>query len=100
MDEAKVADEDLIYKIMAAIDSGQRLDGGDPIYAGRDLGGAYLILIEYKVREELVSHDDMARLWLFQQDGNWYLQDERIRHGDNIRLMDQDFHTLVEELFE
>lgn len=100
VDEAKVADEDLIYKIMAAIDSGQRLDGGDPIYAGRDLGGAYLILIEYKVREELVSHDDMARLWLFQQDGNWYLQDERIRHGDNIRLMDQDFHTLVEELFE
>ena len=98
--EVKVTDEDLIYKIMAAIDGGQRLDWGDPIYEGMDLGGGFQIIIEYKVREELVSHDDMARLWLFQQDGNWYLQDERIRHGDNIRLMDQDFHTLVEELFE
>ena len=99
VDEAMVTDEDLIYKIMAAADGGQWLDWGDPIYEGRDLGGAYLILVEYKVREELVSHEDMARLWLFQQDGSWYLMDERIRHGNNIRLMDQDFHTLVEELF-
>lgn len=98
--EAKVTDEDLIYKIMAAIDGGQRLDWGDPIYEGMDLGGGFQIIIEYKVREELVSHDDMARLWLFQQDGNWYLQDERLRHGNFIRLMDKDFHTLVEELFE
>lgn len=99
VDEVKVTDEDLIYKIMAAIDGGKRLDVGDPIYAGRDLGGAYLILVEYKVREELISHDDMARLWLFQQDGSWYLQDERIRHGDNIRLMGPEFHTLLESLF-
>lgn len=99
VDEASVTDEDLIYKIMAAIDGGQRLDWGDPIYEGHDLGGAYLILIEYKVREEFVSHDDMARLWLFQQDGNWYLQDERIRHGDNIRLMDGAFYDLLESLF-
>ncbi len=98
--EVKVTDEDLIYKIMAAIDGGQRLDWGDPIYEGMDHGGGFQINIEYKVREEFTSHDDMARLWLFQQDGSWYLQDERIRHGDNIRLMDKDFHTLVEELFE
>lgn len=99
VDEAVVTDEDLIYKIMAAVDGGQRLDWGNPIYEGHDLGGAYLILIEYKVREEFVSHDDMARLWLFQQDGNWYLQDERIRHGDNIRLMDGAFYGLLESLF-
>lgn len=97
--EVKVTDEDLIYKIMAAIDGGQRLDWGDPIYEGMDLGGGFQIIIEYKVREEFVSHDDMAPLWLFQQDGNWYLQDERIRHGDNIRLMDPEFHDLLESLF-
>lgn len=98
--EVKVTGEDMIYKIMSAIDGAQRLDGGDPIYDGRDIAGGFYIKVEYKVREEYSSHEDMARLRLFQQDGNWYLQDERIRRGDNIRLMDKDFHTLLDGLFE
>lgn len=98
--EAKVMDEDLIFKIMAAVDGGQRLDWGHPIYEGSDVSGGFIIDVEYKVREELVRHEDMVQLWLFQQDGTWYLRDERINHVDHIRLMDKDFHTLLEELFE
>lgn len=97
---AEVADKDTLFKLMAAIDSGERLDSGHPIYEGCDISGGFEVVIEYKVREEYLFHDDMARLRVFQQDGACYLIDERIRHGDNFRLMDKDFYDLLEGLFE
>ena len=42
----------------------------------------------------------MARLRVFRQDGVCWLVDERIRHGDNFRRMDEGFYGLLEGLFQ
>lgn len=98
-----VTDEDTLYQLMAAIDGGERQDRDSPIYqsmGGLDISGGFEVRIEYKVREEYIMHEDMAILQVFQQDGACWLIDERIRHGDNFRLMDQDFYGLLEGLFQ
>ena len=88
---AEVTDEDTLFKLMAAIDSGERLDWGHPIYEGSDIGGGFLIQIEYQRY--------METLHVFEQDGACYLIDRRIQHGDNFRLMGGDFSGLLESLF-
>ena len=98
-----VTDEDTLYQLMAAIDGGERQPWGSPIYqdmGGLDISGGFEIRVEYKVREEYIMHEDMAILQVFQQDGACWLIDERIRHGDNFRLMDQGFYELLEGLFQ
>lgn len=97
---AEVTDEDTLYKLMAAIDGGERLGWGHPIYEGSDISGGFEVIIEYQIREEYVFHQDMARLRVFEQDGACYLIDQRIRHGDNFRRMDGGFYGLLEELFQ
>ena len=97
-----VTDENTLYQLMAAIDGGERQDWGSPIYeamSGLDISGGFEIRVEYKVREEYIMHEDMAILQVFRQDGACWLIDERIRHGDNFRLMDQGFYELLEGLF-
>ncbi|MDE6590245.1 MAG: zinc ribbon domain-containing protein [Oscillospiraceae bacterium] len=100
VDSMEVTDEDTLFKLMAAIDGGERLDWGHPIYSGCDISGGFEVIIEYQVHEEYIFHDDMARLRVFQQDGACYLIDNRSRHGDNFRLMNWDFYGLLEGLFE
>ncbi len=98
-----VTDEDTLYKLMAAIDGGERQDWESPIYqsmSGLDISGGFEVIVEYKVREEYVMHEDMARLRVFEQDGVCWLIDKRIRHGDNFRRMDEDFYGLLEGLFQ
>lgn len=98
-----VTDEDTLYQLMAAIDGGERQPWGSPIYqdmGGLDISGGFEIRVEYKVREEYIMHEDMAILQVFQQDGACWFIDERIRHGDNFRLMDQGFYELLEGLFQ
>lgn len=102
-DAVGVTDEDTLYKLMAAIDGGERQDWESPIYqsmSGLDISGGFEVIVEYKVREEYVMHEDMARLRVFEQDGACWLIDERIRHGDNFRLMGEGFYGLLEELFQ
>lgn len=102
VDTVGVTDEDTLYKLMAAIDGGERLGWEDAIYqdmSGLDISGGFEVVIEYRVHEEYIWHDDMARLQVFQQDGVCYLIDRRIRHGDNFRRMDGDFYQLLEGLF-
>lgn len=102
-DAVGVTDEDTLYKLMAAIDSGERQDWDSPIYqnmSGLDISGGFEIRIEYKIREEYIMHEDMAILRVFQQDGACWLIDERIRHGDNFRLMGEGFYGLLEGLLQ
>lgn len=98
-----VTDEETLYKLMAAIDGGERQPWGSPIYqdmGGLDISGGFEVRIEYKIEEKYIMHEDMAILQVFRQDGECWLIDERIRHGDNFRLMDQDFYGLLEGLFQ
>ena len=61
------------------------------------------IIMEYKVLEDLIMHPDMARHLVFMDDGICYLIDDRVTnsaHGSAYRIMDKDFYTLLEELFQ
>ena len=102
-DAVGVTDGDTLYKLMAAIDGGERQPWGSPIYqamGGLDISGGFEIRVEYRIREEYIMHEDMAILRVFRQDGTCWLIDERIRHGDNFRRMDENFYGLLEGLFQ
>lgn len=88
----EVTDENTLFELMAAIDSGERLDWGHPIYEGSDISGGFWIQIEYQ--------NDTENFHVFGQDGSYYMIDRRIQHGDNFRLMGMDFYELLEGLFE
>ena len=97
-----VTDEYTLYRLMSAIDGGERQNWESPIYqamSGLDISGGFEVRIEYKIREEYIMHEDMAILRVFQQDGACWLIDKRIRHGDNFRRMDPDFYSLLDSLF-
>lgn len=97
----KIADEDLMLKILSAIDSGERVPMEQiPDYDFKD---GYEIIVEYRIQEGLVMHPDMARHLVFMDDGVCYLIDDRVRsseHGSAYRVMSEDFYTLMEELFQ
>ena len=100
-DVAEVTDEDLMLKILSAIDSGERVPMEQiPDY---DFTDGFEIIVEYKVQEDLIMHPDMARHLVFMDDGICYLIDDRVTntaHGSAYRIMDKDFYTLLEELFQ
>ena len=98
---AEIIDEDLMLKILSAIDSGERVPMEQiPDYDFRD---GFEIIVEYQVQEDLIMHPDMARHLVFMDDGICYLIDDRVTntaHGSAYRIMDKDFYTLLEELFQ
>lgn len=98
---AEIIDEDLMLKILSAIDSGERVPMEQiPDYDFRD---GFEIIVEYQVLEDLIMHPDMARHLVFMDDGICYLIDDRVTntaHGSAYRIMDKDFYTLLEELFQ
>lgn len=97
----EVTDEDMMLKILSAIDSGERVPMEQiPDYDFRD---GFEIIVEYQVHEDLIMHPDMARHLVFMDDGVCYLIDDRVTntaHGSAYRIMDEDFYTLLEELFQ
>lgn len=98
---AEIIDKDLMLKILSAIDSGERVPMEQiPNYDFRD---GFEIIVEYQVQEDLIMHPDMARHLVFMDDGICYLIDDRVTntaHGSAYRIMDKDFYTLLEELFQ
>ena len=98
---AEISDEDLMLKILSAIDSGERVPMEQiPDY---DFTDGFEIIVEYKVQEDLIMHPDMARHLVFMDDGICYLIDDRVTnsaHGSAYRIMGKDFYTLLEELFQ
>ena len=97
----EVTEEDMMLKILSAIDSGERVPMEQiPDYDFRD---GFEIIVEYQVQEDLIMHPDMARHLVFMDDGICYLIDDRVTntaHGSAYRIMDKDFYTLLEELFQ
>ena len=98
---AEITDEDLMLKILSAIDSGERVPMDQiPDY---DFTDGFEIIVEYKVQEDLIMHPEMARHLAFMDDGICYLIDDRVTNSANgsaYRVMDEDFYTLLEELFQ
>ncbi len=98
---AEITDEDLMLKILSAIDSGERVPMDQiPDY---DFTDGFEIIVEYKVQEDLIMHPDMAQHLVFMDDGICYLIDDRVTnsaHGSAYRIMGEDFYTLLEELFQ
>ena len=97
----EVTEEGMMLKILASIDSGERVPMEEiPDYDFRD---GFEIVVEYQVQEDLITHPDMARHLVFMNDGVCYLIDDRVTnsaHGSAYRVMDEDFYMLLEELFQ
>lgn len=98
---AEIIDEDLMLKILSAIDSGERVPMEQiPDYDFKD---GFEIVVEYRVQEDLIMHPEMARHLVFMDDGICYLIDDRVTNSANgsaYRIMGEDFYTLLEELFQ
>ena len=93
---AEITDEDLMLKILSAIDSGERVPMEQiPDYDFKD---GFEIIVEYQIHEEYIMHPEMARHLAFMHDGICYLNDDRVTnsaHGSAYRIMDKDFYTLL-----
>lgn len=96
----EVADKDMMLKILASIDSGERVPMEQiPDYDFKD---GFEIIVEYEIHEELITHPDMARHMVIMVDGTCWLNDDRVTnsaHGSSYRIMDEDFYRLLEDLF-
>ena len=98
---AEVIDEDVMFKILSAIDSGERVPMEQiPDYDFKD---GFELIVEYQIQENLIMHPDMARYLVFMDDGICYLIDDRVTntaHGSSYRVMDVDFYILLQNLFQ
>ncbi len=97
----EIVDEDLMLKILSAIDSGERVPMAEiPDY---DFTDGFEIIVEYQIQEDLIMHPDMARHLVFVDDGICCLIDDRVTNSANgsaYRIMGEDFYTLLEGLFQ
>ena len=97
----EVTDENLMLKILSAIDSGERVPMEEiPDYDFKD---GFEVVVEYQIHEEFIMHPDMARHLVFMDDSVCYLIDDRVTNSANgsaFRIMDHKFYTLLEELFQ
>lgn len=98
---AEVADEDMIFKILASIDSGERMQIEQiPDYDFKD---GFEIIVEYEIHRDLMMHPDMAHHMVIMIDGTCWLYDGRVTnpvHGSPFQMMDKDFYGLPENLFQ
>lgn len=98
--------EDLALDILVGIDSAPYLDLEHDIYGkpdgtgGYDFKDGFEIRIEYQTHDELISHADMITCLAFEQDGSYYLIDDRPDNGRIFRQIDEVFYHELESLFE
>lgn len=102
----EITDKDIALDILAGIDSAPYLDLEHDIYGKPDGFGGYDfidgfdIIIEYRIREDLILHEDMLQCLVFEQDGDYYIIDERWDNACNIRETDEAFYNALSSLFE
>lgn len=98
--QVEVTDEDMMLKILSAIDSGERVPMEQiPDY---DFTDGFEVIVEYQIQEDLIMHPEMARHLVFMDDGICYLIDDRVTNSANgsaFRVMGEDFYVLLEDLF-
>jgi len=96
---AVVTDNDTILKILSTVDAAPYLELDHPIYEDFDFKSGFEIIIEYKVHEGKVLHEDMITCLAFEQNGAYYFSDDRPNNGRHIRQIDEDFYNLLSDLF-
>ena len=98
-------DEEDLLKLLAAIDAAPYLDLENPIYSkadgsgGYDFRNGYDIIIEYRTRDDRISPPDMMHCLAFEQDGRYYLIDDRSDNARFIRSIDEGFYVYLESRF-
>lgn len=103
---AVIEDKDIALDILIGIDSAPYLDLEHDMYRKQDGSGGYDfkdgfdIIIEYKVHDALVLHDGMLHCLVLEQNGGYYLIDDRPDNGRFIREIDEDFYNELSSLFE
>lgn len=98
----QVTDEDMMLKILSAIDSGERVPMDPEQLPSFDFCDGFEIIVEYEVHEEYIMHDDMVQYPVFKENGVCYLNDPRVSNttnGSSFRVMDEGFYELLESLF-
>lgn len=101
-----VQDEDTAKDILVGIDSAPYLDWEHDIYPKHDGSGGYDfrngfdIIIEYRVHEDLVLHEDMLHCLAMEQNGSYYIIDDRPVDGRFIREIDEAFYNKLHDLFQ
>ena len=101
-----VEDEDIALDILVGIDSAPYLDWEHDIYPKHDGSGGYDfkdgfdIIIEYQVHDDLVLHGDMLHCLVLEQNGGYYIIDDRPNDGRFIREIDESFYNELSSLFE
>lgn len=94
---AEVTDEDVMFKILTSIDSGERVPMEQiPDY---DFNDGFEIIVEYETHENLIIAWHMA----IMADGMCWLEDNRVTNtanGSSFRMMGEDFYRLLENLFQ
>lgn len=102
----EIKDDDIALNILVGIDSAPYLDLEHDMYRKQDGTGGYDfkdgfdIIIEYKVHEGLVLHDDMIHCLVLEQNGGYYIIDDRPDGGRFVREIDESFYRELAELFE
>lgn len=106
MGTVEIEDEDIALDILVGIDSAPYLELEHDLYRKHDGSGGYDfqdgfdIIIEYKVHDDLVLHEDMLHCLVLEQDGGYYLIDDRPNNGQFIREIDEAFYNKLSTLFE
>ena len=101
----EIQDDDVALDILAGIDSAPYLDLEHDIYGKPDGSGGYdfkdgfEIRIEYQTHDELLSHGDMLTCLAFEQDGSYYLIDDRPDNGRIFRQLEEALYHQLEALF-
>ena len=102
----EIQNDDLACDILVGIDSAPYLDLEHDIYGNPDGSGGYdfkdgfEIRIEYQTHDELLSHADMITCLVFEQDGSYYLIDDRPDNGRIFRQIDETVYHELGSLFE
>lgn len=105
-DAVEIMYEDLAIDILVGIDSAPYLDLEHDMYRKSDGSGGYDfkdgfdIIIEYKVHDDMVLHEDMLHCLLVEQNGGYYIIDDRPDNGRNIRETDEAFYNKLSSLFQ
>ena len=101
-----IEDEDTALNILSSIDGAPYLDWEHDMYRKHDGSGGYDfkdgfdIIIEYKVHDDLVLHEDMLHCLVLPQYDGYYIIDDRAEDGRFIRETDEQLYTTLSTLFE
>lgn len=99
--EAIIVDESAMLKVLAALDGASYLELEHPIYERTiDRSDGFVIVVEYRVHENKVLHDDMLTCFAMEQEGSYYIIDQRFENGCFIRQTTAQFYEKLQDMFE